>query len=157
MCWCSSDGCNANKDVDISVMANNGRTHGALYCGHGYVPLRCGENVVLRTGTQQQSWLSGWSVTTLWDAVAKEALIVSVVLELVTEAYIWHCVLNTIFWVVCLWLLCFDFWAEIAYGKDELKWHKIQHYSHSRFYLSTHIFSPSWNLQSRCRSFYRAF
>ena len=56
----------------------------------------------------------------------------------------WHCVSNKIFWVVCLWLLCFDFWAEIAYGKDELKLHKIQHYSHSRFFflsLCTRFFS----------------
>ena len=60
----------------------------------------------------------------------------------------WHCVLNKIFWVVCLWLLCFDFWAEIAYGKDKLRLHKIQHYSHFRFYLSAHVFvSPSRNLQ----------
>ena len=37
---------------------------------------------------------------------------------------------------------------EQKYGKDELKLHKIQHYSHSRFfYLFAHVFSPSWNLQ----------
>ena len=53
-----------------------------------------------------------------------------------------HCVSNKIFWVLCLWLLCFDFWADIAYGKDELKLHKIQHYSHSRFLsLCTRFFS----------------
>ena len=38
--------------------------------------------------------------------------------------------------------MCFDFLAEIAYGKDELKLHKIQHYSHSRFFffISLHSF-----------------
>ena len=33
---------------------NHGRTHGALFRGYGYVPLRNGGNVVRRMGTQQQ-------------------------------------------------------------------------------------------------------
>ena len=28
----------------------------------------------------------------------------------------------------------------MAYGKDELKVNKTQHYSHSRFYISSHFF-----------------
>ena len=31
-----------------------GRTHGAPFCGYGYVPLSNGGNVVTRMGTQQQ-------------------------------------------------------------------------------------------------------
>ena len=40
----------ANLQTDLG----DGRTHGAPYCGHGYVPLRFGGNVVMRMGTQQQ-------------------------------------------------------------------------------------------------------
>ena len=44
-----------------------GRTHGAPYCGHGYFPLRCGENVVMRIGTQQQHMcLSYFESTTVF-------------------------------------------------------------------------------------------
>ena len=42
-----------------------GRTHGALYYGHGYGPLRFVGNVVMRMGIQQQQILPHWSTINL--------------------------------------------------------------------------------------------
>ena len=46
------------KGLEEDFLACNGGTHGASYCGHGYVPLRFAGNVVMRMGTQQQSWFA---------------------------------------------------------------------------------------------------
>ena len=36
------------------VFFEDEQTHGARYCGHEYVPLRFGGNVIMRMGTQPQ-------------------------------------------------------------------------------------------------------
>ena len=38
-----------------------GWMHGAPYRGYGYVPLRFGENIVRRMGTQQQLLVKSWT------------------------------------------------------------------------------------------------
>ena len=42
------------RSVIVGHVVSYGRTYAAPYCCHGYDPLRCGGNVVMRIGTQQQ-------------------------------------------------------------------------------------------------------
>ena len=50
--WRPSWSCDLEPPYKLSFLL--GRAHGAPYRGYGYVPLRFGENVVGRMGTQQQ-------------------------------------------------------------------------------------------------------
>ena len=44
-----------NGDPGTPGVDRHRRTHGAPFCGHGHVPLGVWGNVVMRTGTQQQT------------------------------------------------------------------------------------------------------